>query len=278
MEQLEGRVAVITGGGSGIGEGFARVCHDAGMRVVVSDVEEEQAARVANSIRELGGEAIGLRTDVSDAASVQELADRAYEEFGEVNLLCSNAGVMMVAPLLETPIEDWQWTLGVNLYGAIHCTNAFVPRMREQDGEAHVVFTASVAGTRPIHETPIGVYVASKYAVTGYAEMLRTELEPDGIGVSVLCPGGVATQIFTATRNRPEELGGPVAPPPAAEARMAEREQPTNYPPPMEPSEVARRTIDGVRANRLFIFSHPETRVQYDDRHARLSADYDAVS
>ena len=167
MEQLEGRVAVITGGGSGIGEGFARVCHDAGMRVVVSDVEEEQAARVANSIRELGGEAIGLRADVSDAASVQELADRAYEEFGEVNLLCSNAGVMMVAPLLESPIEDWQWTLGVNLYGAIHCTNAFVPRMREQDGEAHVVFTASIAGTRPIHETPIGVYVASKYAVTG---------------------------------------------------------------------------------------------------------------
>ena len=278
MEQLEGRVAVITGGGSGIGEGFARACHDAGMRVVVSDVEEDQAMRVANSIRELGGEAIGLRADVSDAASVQELADRAYEEFGEVNLLCSNAGVMMVAPLLETPIEDWQWTLGVNLYGAIHCTNAFVPRMREQDGEAHVVFTASVAGTRPIHETPIGVYVASKYAVTGYAEMLRTELEPDGIGVSVLCPGGVATQIFTATRNRPEELGGPVAPPPAAEARMAEREEPTNYPPLMDPVEVARRTIDGVRANRLFIFSHPETRVQYDDRHARLSADYDAVS
>ena len=278
MEQLEGRVAVITGGGSGIGEGFARVCHDAGMRIVVSDIEEEQAMRVANSIRELGGEAIGLRTDVSDAASVQELADRAYEEFGEVNLLCSNAGVMMVAPLIETPIEDWQWTLGVNLYGAIHCTNAFVPRMREQDGDAHIVFTASVAGTRPIHETPIGVYVASKYAVTGYAEMLRTELEPDGIGVSVLCPGGVATQIFTATRNRPEELGGPAPLPPAAEARVAEREEPTNYPPPMEPVEVARRTIDGVRANRLFIFSHPETRTQYDDRHARLSADYDAVS
>ncbi len=278
MEQLEGRVAVITGGGSGIGEGFARVCHDAGMRVVVSDVEEEQAARVANSIRELGGEAIGLRADVSDASSVEELADRAYEEFGEVNLLCSNAGVMMVAPLLESPIEDWQWTLGVNLYGAIHCTNAFVPRMREQDGEAHVVFTASIAGTRPIHETPIGVYVASKYAVTGYAEMLRMELEPDGIGVSILCPGGVDTQIFTATRNRPEELGGPVALPPAAEARMAEREQPTNNPPPMDPVEVARRTIDGVRANRLFIFSHPETRVEFDDRHASLSADYDAVS
>ena len=278
MEQLEGRVAVITGGGSGIGEGFARVCHDAGMRVVVSDVEEEQAARVANSIREIGGEAIGLRADVSDAASVQELADRAYEEFGEVNLLCSNAGVMMVAPLLETPIEDWQWTLGVNLYGAIHCTNAFVPRMREQDGDAHIVFTASVAGTRPIHETPIGVYVASKYAVTGYAEMLRMELEPDGIGVSILCPGGVDTQIFTATRNRPDELGGPGSLPPAAEARMAEREESTNNPPPMDPVEVARRTIDGVRANRLFIFSHPETSVEFEDRHAGMSADYDAVS
>ena len=106
MEQLEGRVAVITGGGSGIGEGFARICHEAGMRIVVSDIEEDQAVRVANSVRELGGEAIGLRTDVSDADSVGELADRAYEEFGEVNLLLSNAGVMMVAPLLDTPVRQ----------------------------------------------------------------------------------------------------------------------------------------------------------------------------
>ena len=132
---------------------------------------------------------------------------------------------------------------------------------------------------RPIHETPIGVYVASKYAVTGYAEMLRTELEPDGIGVSVLCPGGVATQIFTATRNRPEELGGPAATPARGRgnASPSVRSRPTTRR-RWNPSEVARRTIDGVRANRLFIFSHPETRVQYDDRHARLSADYDAVS
>ena len=278
MEQLEGRVAVITGGGSGIGEGFARVCHEAGMRVVVSDIEEDQAARVANSIRELGGEAIGLRADVSDAASVGELADRAYEEFGEVNLLCSNAGVMMVAPLLETPIEDWQWTLGVNLYGAIYCANAFAPRMREQEGEGHIVFTASIAGTRPIHETPIGVYVSSKYAVVGFAETLRSELEPDGIGVSILCPGGVDTQIFTATRNRPEELGGPAELPPAAEARVAEREELVEVDPAMDPVVVARRTIEGVRANRLFIFSHPDTRPDYEQRNARVIADYDAVS
>ena len=278
MEQLEGRVAVITGGGSGIGEGFARVCHEAGMRLVVSDVEEEQAARVANAVRELGGEAIGLRADVSDAASVGELADRAYEEYGEVNLLLSNAGVMMVAPLLETPIEDWQWTLGVNLYGAIHCVGAFVPRMREQAGEAHVLFTASIAGTRPIHETPIGVYVASKYAVTGYAEMLRMELEPEGIGVSILCPGGVDTQIFTATRNRPEELGGPAELPPEAEARVEEREEQAGTDRMMDPAEVARRAIEGVRANRLFIFSHPDTRPEFEQRHARVIADYDAVS
>ena len=278
MEQLEGRVAVITGGGSGIGEGLARACHEAGMRVAVSDVEEDQAERVASSVRELGGEAIAARTDVSDLAAVEQLADRAYDAFGAVDLLCSNAGVMMVAPLLETPIEDWSWTLGVNILGAVHCVQSFAPRMGAQDGESHIVLTASVGGTRPIFETPIGTYVASKYAVVGYAEMLRHELAPEGIGVSALCPGGVDTQIFSATRNRPADLGGPAPPPPEAEARMAEREEQAEARVLMPPLEVAQRTLEGVRANRLYIFTHADTRAAVEDRHRQLMADYDAVS
>ena len=188
MEQLEGRVAVITGGGSGIGEGLARACHAAGMRVVLGDVEEEQAARVANDVRELGGDAIGVRADVSSRESIEELAARAYEAFDAVHLLCSNAGVLTSSPLVETPEADWEWTLGVNLMGPVHGVRAFVPRMREQPGdEAHIVNTASVAGTFAIPGMPIGVYTASKYAVVGYSEMLRLELAGGRVSASRCC-------------------------------------------------------------------------------------------
>ena len=276
MEQLEDRVAVITGGGSGIGEGLARACHQAGMRVVVSDVEEDQAERVANAVRELGGEAIGVRCDVSDAGSVEELAERAYEAYGAVHLLCSNAGVLMDAPLLETPMEDWTWTFGVNLYGGVHCAKTFAPRMRELDGEAHIVFTASAGGVRTIPESTIGVYVSSKYALVGFAETLRNELKADAIGVSVVYPGGVDTNISTATRNRPQHLGGPEPAPPESGLRMTD-ETLSAYG-LISPDEAARLTLEGVRANRLYIFTHPETRPALEDRVRELMADHDAVS
>ncbi len=285
MDQLEGRVAVITGGGSGIGEGLAHACHAAGMRVVLGDVEEDEAARVANDVRELGGDAIAVRADVSSRESLEELAARAYEAFDAVHLLCNNAGVLSVAPLVETPETDWEWTLGVNLMGPIHGVRAFVPRMREQPGdEAHIVNTGSVAGTFPIRGMPIGVYTASKYAVVGYSEMLRMELEPDGIGVSVLCPGGVATRIQEAGRNRPDALGGPIEQAPDVADRRRERattgvspDQGRRRPPPMEPREVGERVLDGVRANRLYIFTHADQRGPVEERYHEMMAAYDAI-
>ena len=150
--------------------------------------------------------------------------------------------------------------------------------MRDQEGESHIFITASVAGTRPIVELPIGTYVASKYAAVGFSEVLRHELAPNGTGVSVLCPGGVDTGIFAATRNRPAELGGPAPPPPAAKERMAEHEEQAAGADLMPPLEVAQRVLDGVRANRLYVFTHPETRAEVEDRHRQLMADYDAVS
>ena len=286
MEQLEGCVAVITGGGSGIGEGLARACHAAGMRVVLGDVEEEQAARVANDVRELGGDAIGVRADVSSRESLEELAARAYEAFDAVHLLCNNAGVLTASPLVETPETDWEWTLGVNLMGPVHGVRAFVPRMREQAGdEAHIVNTSSVAGTFAIEGQPIGVYTASKYAVVGYSEMLRLELAAEDIGVSVLCPGGVATRIQEAGRNRPDALGGPVGQAPEDRARRRERAAATgvspdrgNRPPAMTPREVGERVLDGVRANRLYIFTHAGQRGPVEERYHDMMAAYDAIS
>ena len=274
MERLEGRTAVVTGGGSGIGEGLAHACRAAGMRVVLADVEEDEAARVADDVRELGGEAVAVRADVSSFESVEELAARAYEAFGDVRLLCNNAGVLAVSPLVETPETDWEWTLGVNLMGPVHGVRAFAPRMRAQGGEAHIVNTASVAGTYAVGGLPIGVYTASKFALVGYSEALRLELAPDGIGVSVLCPGGVATRIREAGRNRPHALGGPAAVPPDASGGAAPRE---GRPPGMDPREVGERVLAGVRANRLYVFTHPDQRAPVEERHRRMMADYDAL-
>ena len=132
MEQLEGKVAVVTGGGSGIGEGIARACADAGMRVVIADIEADAGDRVANALREAGTEAIAVRTDVTDRAALDELADAAWEAFGAVHLLCNNAGVISVGEIASTTPEDWQWLFGVNVFGVVHGIQAFVPRMREQ--------------------------------------------------------------------------------------------------------------------------------------------------
>lgn len=286
MQELNGRSAVITGGGSGIGEGLAHACAEAGARVVVSDIELAQAERVASEVRVAGGEAIAVRTDVSQRGSVGELADRAYEAFGEVNLLFNNAGVMMVAPLAETAETDWQWTFGVNLYGVVHGVQAFVPRMREQPGPGHIVNTASIAGMAPIEDLTIGTYTASKYAIVGLSETLRNELTADGIEVSVVCPGGVQTGIFTAERNRQEEFGGP-RPPEELEAMLAAAAEGAEAPEAeaaeaefqmLTGREAADRILDGVRAGRLYIFTHPAERTRFQGRVDAVMADFDAVS
>ncbi|MYI82517.1 MAG: SDR family NAD(P)-dependent oxidoreductase, partial [Chloroflexi bacterium] len=143
VEQLEGKVAVVTGGGSGIGEGIATACADAGMRVVIADIEADAAERVANALREGGAESIAVQTDVTDPDALDALADEAYAAFGAVHLLCNNAGVISVGEIASTTPADWQWLFGVNLFGVVHGIQAFVPRMREQGGEAHIVNTGS---------------------------------------------------------------------------------------------------------------------------------------
>ena len=272
MEQLEGKVAVITGGGSGIGEGIAQACADAGMLVVIADIEADAGERVANALREAGTEAIAVRTDVTDRAALDELADAAYETFGAAHLLCNNAGVISVGEIAQTTPEDWQWLFSVNVFGVVHGLQAFVPRMREQiaasGGEAHIVNTGSVAAISTTRAIDVGVYCATKHAVLGLSETLRNELEGDGIGVSILCPGGVATQLFAAERNLPDALRGRVTPP-VGERTDVER---------MAPREVGRRVVDAVRANRFWIITHPELRGTIERRSQRLLAAFDEAA
>lgn len=199
MRDLAGKVAVVTGGGSGIGRGMARAFAGAGMHVIVADIELEAAQAVA---RELNGTPVQL--DVARPDEVAALADRIYRDHGAVHLLCNNAGVAIGGRLSDMTHDDWRWMISVNIEGVTNGLTAFLPRMIAQAGEAHIVNTGSIAGLVTLPER--GVYAATKYAVVAISETLRTELAPHDIGVTVICPGSVRTRILGASRNRPPEL------------------------------------------------------------------------
>ena len=273
MEQLRDRVAVVTGGGSGIGASMALAFAAEGMNVAVADIEEDAAERVAAQVRDAGVRGIAVRTDVADVESVRALAERAYDEFGAVHLLCNNAGVLLYRPLIEMSPEDWQWLLSVNVQGVANGLHAFLPRMLAQGGEAHIVNTGSMAGLQVSDTTGIGGYTATKFAVVGMSEALRGELAPHGIGVSVLCPGGVNTQIRDASRNRHERFGAPedVVRPGGTTAGAPGRVR-------MEPQEIAELVVRGVRENRLYIITHPQRRSSVVARTDALLAAFDAAA
>ncbi|MEX2081462.1 MAG: SDR family NAD(P)-dependent oxidoreductase, partial [Dehalococcoidia bacterium] len=209
MQDLAGKVAVVTGGGSGIGRALCLAFAAEGMDVAVADVESGPAEEVAAAVRAAGRKAIAVQCDVSNLASVQALAEAANRELGGCHVLCNNAGVLVMKLLDQCTEADWRWLVDVNLMGVANGLLAFLPRLREQ-GHGHIVNTASVAGLFPQPaQSGLSIYTATKFAVVGLSEELRAELSGTGVGVSVLCPGGVATRILDAGRNRPASLGGP---------------------------------------------------------------------
>ena len=199
MDQLDGRVAVVTGAASGIGLGMARAFAAEGMKVVLADVDVAGLDAAAAS---LDAETLAVPTDVADAGAVARLADRTVEHFGGVHVVCNNAGVFTIGYQWETSLEDWSWVLGVNLTGVIHGIHSFVPRMLASGEPGHVVNTASMGGL--IASPLTGPYGASKHAVVGISKGLRAELKMtrQPVGVSVVCPGEVATGILEHLRAR----------------------------------------------------------------------------
>jgi NAD(P)-dependent dehydrogenase (short-subunit alcohol dehydrogenase family) len=268
MQDFRGKTAVVTGGGSGIGRALCLAFAQEGANVVVADIEVNAAEAVAIEARSLGPRAIAVRTDVADSASVGALAERAYGEFGDVNVLCNNAGVLVFKWLSDMTEADWDWTLAVNLKGVVNGLLAFLPRMRVSRSERHIVNTASMAGLVGFSQIPIGAYTASKFAVVGLSEVMRGELEKDGIGVSVLCPGGVRTRIAQAERNRQEAFGGPAA------AALPEIESGGGFV-GLEPEAVADMVLAGIRANRLYLQTHPENRPPIEQRMRDLLDSFD---
>jgi NAD(P)-dependent dehydrogenase (short-subunit alcohol dehydrogenase family) len=252
MEKLAGRVAVITGGASGIGLGIARAFAGQGSRVALLDVEDGALGTACDGLTQSGAEALGLRADVSDLVSLQAAAERVLDRFGRVDVLVNNAGVLVQGPLAESSAKDWSWLVGVNLLGVGNGIRVFVPHIRAHGEGGHVVNTSSVAGLLALPE--LGIYGATKFAVLALSETLRAELAPEGIGVSVLCPGGVRTRIHEATRNRPAAFGGPAAGaarPPATDAAIEAG---------MDPDRVGACVLRAVRRNDLYVLTHPEFR------------------
>ena len=209
MQQLHGRVAVVTGAASGIGLALATRLAAAGMKLVLADIETAALQRALARLHEQGAQAIAVTVDVADAASVERLADAAYDAFGAVHVLCNNAGVTapaLLQPTWENSLEDWHWILAVNLMGVVHGVRSFVPRMLAGGDEGHIVNTASVAGLL----SGSGPYFASKHGVACLTEGLYRDLKASGarLSASVLCPGVIRTAIPDAERNRPAQFGG----------------------------------------------------------------------
>ena len=248
MESFDGRVAVITGGGSGIGRALAESLARERARVVIADIDPRAAADTVAAITGGGGEAVAATTDVSDRGSVQALADRAFAAWGAVHLLCNNAGVALWGGLESATHRDWQWAIGVNLWGVIHGIEAFVPRMIAGKQGGHIVNTASMAGL--IASQGLGVYNTTKYAVVGLSETLAKDLRPYGIGVSVLCPMGVSTRIRQSDRNRPATLRNETDAPRGEGVDLIGRT--------LAPDAVARMTLDAIRTGRLYVITHEE--------------------
>jgi NAD(P)-dependent dehydrogenase (short-subunit alcohol dehydrogenase family) len=240
-------VSVVTGGASGIGRALAEGLAGEGMKVVVADLDTAGLEATVEAIRSKGGEVLAVVTDVTDARQVQALADRTVATFGAAHVLCNNAGVAVWGGLETSTLQDWQWVLGVNLWGVIHGLHAFLPRMIAQGQGGHVLNTASMAGL--IASQGLGVYNVSKYAVVGLSETLAKDLRPYGIGVSVLCPMGVATQIRASERSRPAALRN-------ASSSTAEAVELVGRTLPAE--EVASRAIAAIRANQLYVITHEE--------------------
>lgn len=265
MEQLEGRVAVVTGGASGIGRAVATQLAGAGMHVVVADIQQDALDATVADLAEAGRRVIGVRTDVSDGDSVKALADAAVAEFGAVHVVHNNAGVGVGGPIWAHTERDWQWVLGVNLWGVIHGIRVFVPLMLEQGGPAHVVNTASMAGL--ISVPYLGAYNVSKHGVVTLSETLHRDLRLAGadIGVSVLCPGLVMTNIFESQRNRPEALdgdggsGGLSALLEGAGDSRATEDALGSFGQVLSPDDVGAAVVDAVRRDRFYILTHPES-------------------
>jgi NAD(P)-dependent dehydrogenase (short-subunit alcohol dehydrogenase family) len=271
MRELEGKTAVVTGAGSGVGLGLARTFARHGMAVVLCDIRGDRLDAALAEVRGLGAPAIAAVTDVSDRASVQAAARAAVAAFGALHVACNNAGVTIHGKsVADLSPPEWDWIIGVNLYGVIHGIETFLPLIRSHGTEGHIVNTASIAGFQVRGTRRSGAYAATKFAVVALTESLAHDLAGTPIGVSVLAPAAVKTRIYVSGENRPARFGGPY-------------EEPGNNPLQREleggglaPDTVGERVVRAIRERELYVFTHMEQKEWLMARHRRIIDAYDA--
>lgn len=269
MKDFQDKVAFVTGGASGIGLGIVKALVGAGAKVVIADLRQDH---LDEALAQFGGRGSrervhGIRLDVTDRSAMASAAAETEKRFGKVHVLVNNAGVGIEGPLRHATYDDWDFGLGVNLGGVVNGIQTFVPRIRAHGEGGHIVNTASLAGLvwMPSFMT---VYTTSKAAVITLSECIRDDLAPDGIGVSVLCPGPVKSNIHQSGRNRPEKFRGSSGFA-EAEAKLAER---TVSPLWMEPEVVGEKVLRAIRNGELYVITHGEWRDAFDQRIAAIRA------
>jgi NAD(P)-dependent dehydrogenase (short-subunit alcohol dehydrogenase family) len=266
MKDVEGKVAFITGGDSGIGLGIARACADAGMKVVITYRTKSHLDDAMKYLASAGERVHAVNLDVTDRAGMEKAAVETVQVFQKVHLLVNNAGVGVIGGLSKATYDDWDWGMSVNATGVFNGIRTFLPRIQAHGEGGHVVATSSLAGL--LGHGPAGVYTASKFAVVGMMEALRAELEGTNIGVSVFCPGLVNTNIGDSGRNRPASLpDAGFKPDPQMMAQMRAAMKDMKGPlPGMDALEAGQRVLQGVRANDLYILTTPEYEAEFQAR------------
>ena len=257
MRELAGKTAFVTGGASGIGFALARAFAEAGMNVMLADIETDALAAAVKSLHDFDPRVRGVTCDVADPASVELAAKNSFDAFGNVHIVCNNAGVAGGSGIDNISVDTWRWVLDVNVMGVLHGVSAFLPHIRAHGEGGHFVNTASMAGMNS--GLGFSPYSASKFAVVNMSEGLARQLAPLGIGVTVLCPGFVRTRIGDSGRNRAERYGPTQTPDPASPAGVLSAKLAELIQSGLDPADVAAQVLSAIREDELYVFTHPGT-------------------
>jgi NAD(P)-dependent dehydrogenase (short-subunit alcohol dehydrogenase family) len=276
MREFTGKTAFVTGGAAGIGLALGRAFAQAGMKVMLADIEADALQAAVKSLQEISPDVRGAICDVADAASVERAAQASFDAFGRVHVVCNNAGVAAGGGIDHISLDNWRWVIDVNLMGVLHGIKSFLPHIRGHGEGGHIVNTASMAGMQGgLGFSPYG---ASKFAVVSMSEGLSLQVKPHGIGVSVLCPSYVRTRIGESGRNRPDRYGQSQPLDPASPAAAMVAEIARQLEAGLDPATVAARVLAAIREDELYIFTHPGSRGEVEARFAAILAAMDRVN
>jgi NAD(P)-dependent dehydrogenase (short-subunit alcohol dehydrogenase family) len=276
VKEFSGKTAFVTGGASGIGFALGRAFAEAGMNVMLADIETGALDSTVKSMSHYGSKVRGVVCDVTDPGSVEEAAKAAFHAFGRVHVVCNNAGVAAGGGIDDISLDNWRWVIDVNLLGVLHGIRTFLPHIRSHGEGGHIVNTASMAGMNS--GLGFSPYAATKFAVVAMSEGLWMHLKPHGIGVSVLCPSFVRTRIGESGRNRQPRYGETPRLDPASPAGMMVTEIARRLDAGLDPSDVAARVLSAILKGELYVFTHPNMREEVDERFAAIQAAMDRVT